>query len=239
MPDRELQSKLRSGVIWDMDGVLVYSNEFHYQAWKETYGRFGDDDRPLTRSSFSALFGMRNDLAIERMFGSEKATAAFIAQVSEEKERAFRRRIKGRLRPLPGVWSWLAYFQDRGIPQAVASSAPEENIRAILDAIEGWPFFVLVLSGEASASLASKPAPDIFLEAARRLRLPPASCLVIEDSVVGVQAAKTAGMPCLAITTTNSAEKLAAADMVIGDFSAVDPRTVLEALFSPGGAGAG
>ena len=73
--------------------------------------------------------------------------------------------------------------------------------------------FQAIVSG---ATLPGKPNPDVFLEAARQIGLPPAACVVVEDAIAGVQAAGNAGMRCIAVTTTNRADKLAAADVVVG-----------------------
>jgi beta-phosphoglucomutase len=215
-------------IIWDMDGVLVDTNPFHFQAWRETYKRFSDDRQPLAKSRFEALFGMRNDETVSRLFGADPTSTAFIKRVSAEKELLFREMIPGRIEPLAGVLSWLSFFLELGRPQAVASSAPELNIQAILNELGLSPYFAVVLSGEESPQLASKPAPDVFLEAARRLKVTPARCLVIEDSVVGIQGAKAAGMACLAVTTTHPALALAAADWIIDNFDDLPPESLLE-----------
>ncbi len=215
-------------VIWDMDGVLVDTKEYHYQTWNDSYQRYSGDGEPLKRSEFEAVFGMQNGETIIRLFGGEQATPEFIEVVSAEKEALFRERIFGHLKPLPGVRAWLSFFQNHGQKQAVASSAPELNIQAILDDLRLWLYFDVVVPGDQSPFPSSKPAPDIFLEAARRLRVLPARCLVVEDSVVGVRAAKAAGMACLAITTTHAASELITADWTIDDFGDLQPRTMLE-----------
>jgi beta-phosphoglucomutase len=218
----------QDAVIWDMDGVLVDTNEFHFQAWSEIYRRFSDNQELLTRTQFESVFGMLNEETVIRLFGKEQATPDFIEMVSAEKEALFRKNIRGRIKPLPGVRAWLSFFQNNGQIQAVASSAPKLNIQAVLDELQIWPYFDAVLSGEASPLLASKPAPDIFLEVARQLKVLPARCLVIEDSVVGVQAAKAAGMACLAVTTTHHARDLIAADWAIDSFDDLQPQMMLE-----------
>lgn len=215
-------------IIWDMDGVLVDSNDFHFQAWSEVYRRFSDDRQPPSRTRLESLFGMRNDELAARLFGKEKSTPDFVEVVSAEKELLFRENIRGRIRPLPGVLSWLSYFQARGYDQAVASSAPELNIQAILGELQLSSYFAATLSGEENPHMAGKPAPDVFLEAARRLKRIPNRCLVIEDSVVGVQAAKAAGMACLAVTTTYPAGELTAADWIVDNLDDLQPRTMLE-----------
>ena len=119
-------------VIWDMDGVLTNTNEFHFQAWRKIYQRFSDDRQPLVRARFEAVFGMSNDETIVRLFGTDHDSTAFIERVGVEKETLFREMIRGRLEPMPAVLSWLTYFQDHGRCQAVASSAPKLNVEAIL-----------------------------------------------------------------------------------------------------------
>ena len=215
-------------VIWDMDGVLVDTNEFHFQAWSEICRRFSDDAQPLAKSQFESVFGMLNEETVIRLFGKNQATPKFIEEVSAEKESLFRKNIRGRIRPLPGVLSWLSYFHDNTYHQAVASSAPELNIQVILSELQLSPYFTVVLSGEESPQLASKPSPDIFLEAAHRLQVPPTHSLVIEDSVVGIRAAKAAGMACLAVTTTHPISELRAADWTIDNFGDLQPQTMLE-----------
>lgn len=223
-----MRNNLCQAVIWDMDGVLVDTSNDHYEAWETTYRRYSNDEDPLTRIMFDSIFGMRNDMTIKQLFGEVKATDEFIDQVSLEKEALFRNNIQGRLKPLPGVWTWLTYFQNQGLQQAVASSAPEANVTAIMDEIKAYPFFEVVLSGDALDSLASKPAPGIFLEAARQMKVLPDHCLVIEDAVVGVQAAKAANMACLAVTTTHQVGDLLAANWSIDSFKELRPKTMLE-----------
>lgn len=230
-----------AAIIWDMDGVLVDTKDFHYQAWRDIYQRFSGDRQALSRALFDSVFGMQNAETVVQLFGKERATPEFIDMVSARKEALFRENIGGRTRPLPGVLSWLSYFRDRGLLQAVASSAPEPNVQVILGDLQVGAYFTVVLSGDSSGEespiLASKPAPDIFLETARRLSVPPAGCLVIEDAVVGVQAAKAAGMACLAITTTHPDSALALAEWQIDDFRDLEPGTLWEMFVSPGNGG--
>jgi HAD superfamily hydrolase (TIGR01509 family) len=118
--------------------------------------------------------------------------------------------IKGRLKPLPGVRDQVACCRARGLRLAVASSADAIKVNGNLDEIElpASTFDVVVNGCEVARK---KPAPDIFLEACRRLGLEPSACLVIEDALSGVAAAKAAGCRCLAVTTSFPAERLAAA----------------------------
>jgi HAD superfamily hydrolase (TIGR01509 family) len=196
------------GVLWDMDGVLVDSGEFHYVAWAETLAREG---RPFTREQFKATFGMDNRGVLTALLGREPE-AAWLARVSDDKEAAFRKAIRGKAEPLPGVVPWLGRLQAAGARQAVASSAPPANIDFLIDSLDLRKFFDAVVS---TWGMAGKPDPGVFLEAARRIAVRPERCVVIEDAIAGVEAARRAGMACLAVTTTNTRAALAGADLVV------------------------
>jgi HAD superfamily hydrolase (TIGR01509 family) len=130
--------------------------------------------------------------------------------------------IRGRLRPLPGVFSFLDSCRARHLKTAVASSADAVKVEGNLHEI-GLPpdTFDVVVNG--SQVERKKPAPDIFLTAAKRLDLAPVACLVVEDAVAGVAAAKAAGSRCLALTTSFPAERLTAADWIVADLAHAPP----------------
>ena len=152
-----------------------------------------------------------------------EATEAEVRSIAGLKETLFRDDGKGRLAPRPGVVHWLGRFGQAGFPQAVASSAPQENIDAIIGELDLGSSFQALVSG---SSLPGKPAPDTFLLAARRLGMEPKDCLVIEDAQVGVAAAKAAGMTCLAVCMTHRADELTAADLVVNRLSDLTPEAV-------------
>ena len=201
-------------VLWDMDGVIVDTGEFHYRSWQDTLSRQGME---YSRETFRTTFGMNNRGIIEILFG-EDVSEGLYHQVSEEKERAFRQLIKGKVKLLPGVQSLLDTIADARIPQAIGSSAPQENIDAIVDSLGLRSYFKELVS---AYNLPGKPDPAVFLAIAELLDVRPSQCLVIEDAVAGVKAAQRAGMKCLAVTTTNPPEVLAFADQVVDDLAAI------------------
>src|SRR5262249_46554008 len=204
----KVNEKRDRGVIWDLDGVLVDTGEFHFQAWPETPDENGN---PLTRERFRATFGMNNTGVLTALLGSPPAPE-FLARIEEEKELRFRRSIRGRVQALPGVQTWLDRFKSALIPQAIASSAPQANIDAIVEELGLRPYFAAIVSGGA---MPGKPDPAVFLEAASLLGIPAERNVVIEDSVSGVEAARRAGMKCVAVTTTNSRDLLGHADIIV------------------------
>ncbi len=197
-------------VLWDMDGVLVLSGEVHYDAWTQVLAEYG---LGLSRQQFEETFGMNKYNILRHLYG-ERLSPAQADEIAERKEAAYRGLIRGRVRALPGVLDWLARLSRGGWRQAVASSGPMANIAAILNELDRWDAFDSVLSGAHLER--SKPDPAIFLQAAASLGVPPACCVVVEDSTAGVEAARQAGMRCIAVTTTRAAEDLRAADLVVG-----------------------
>jgi len=99
-----------------------------------------------------------------------------------------------------------------GVHQAIASSAPQANIDVLIDELQIRDFFEVLVSGY---DMPGKPNPDVFLKAADLMDIPPMNCIVIEDAVAGVRAAKMAGMRCVAVTTTNPAHLLSEADIIV------------------------
>lgn len=196
------------GVLWDMDGVLVDTGEFHYQAWRQVLAEYGLE---FTREFHRRVFGMNNTGILSRLMGAD-LTPELLSEIGDKKEALFRAAIRGRARPLPGVREWLKRLQEAGFGQGIASSAPMANIDALIDELGLRDRFDTIVSG---LELPGKPEPVLFLTVAAQLGVAPENCIVVEDAVAGVEAAKRAGMKCIAVTTTNEAEALAEADLIV------------------------
>jgi len=196
------------GILWDLDGVLVDSGAAHYQAWSKTCARYSI---PFSPEAFQRTFGMNNAGIVATLIGHVIASER-VSEISLYKEELFRQTIHGHAQIFPGVRLWLDRFQGAKLPQAVASSAPSANIDVTVDELGVRSYFTAVVSG---AEMPGKPDPAVFLEAARRIGVPPEDCLVIEDSVAGVQAALRGGMKCLAVTTTNPRAVLKDAHLIL------------------------
>jgi HAD superfamily hydrolase (TIGR01509 family) len=196
------------GVIWDLDGVLVDTAETHYISWHETLPAYGIQ---ITYDLFRKSFGMNNEGVLTFLIG-HKPDPDLLAEVDDRKESAFRQAIRGHARLLPGVLDWLEKLQKFGVRMAVGSSAPMANVDALVDETGIRRFFVTLISANGKPS---KPDPWVFLQAAKQIDVAPETCWVVEDAVSGVEAAHRAGMRCLAVTTTNSAKALSAAEIVL------------------------
>ncbi len=206
-------------LIWDLDGVIADTAPFHYRAWQRVAG---DRGITFTEADFRQTFGKRNAEIIAEKFGDVRPEEA--DEIARTKEEIFRRIAKQSIKPFPGVLSLLLSVRAAGWSTAVASSTPPENIRLILASLEIAGLFDAVVS---SADVKrGKPDPEGFLLAAERLGVAPRDCVVIEDAVAGVMAAKNAAMKCVAVTNTHPAEKLAEADKVVDTLEGITPEAV-------------
>jgi beta-phosphoglucomutase len=178
-----------------------------------------------TPEMFHRTFGMENRGVLTTVLGREPDDE-FLAQVGGRKESRFRDLIQGKAAPMPGVVHWLQRLKAYGARQAVASSAPLANIDLLIDSLGLRQYFHGVVS---AAGMAGKPDPAVFLKAAALIGVPPARCVVVEDAVVGVQAARSAGMHVIAVTTTHPRAALAAADIVVDSLLEL-PEHAFEAL---------
>jgi beta-phosphoglucomutase family hydrolase len=212
------------GVIWDMDGVLVDTGEFHFQAWSRALPEYGI---PFSRELFRTTFGMNNAGILGVLLG-QTPTPELLAEISDRKEQLFRQAVRGRVQPLPGVLAWLERLKAAGTRQAIASSAPPANIDALVDELGLRDYFDAMVSG---FDLPGKPDPTLFLKVARLIGVPPERCVVVEDAVAGVEAARRAGMKCIAVTTTNPAHALNEADVIVEHLDAL-PLDTFDRLLS-------
>ena len=202
--------------LWDMDGVITDSGPFHLAAWQETFSRRGFN---FSKEDFTEFFGTRNDFIIRSVLG-EELPQEDVASMVEEKEENFRRKIKGNIKPLPGVMKLLHAIKKGNFKLALASSAPKENIDLVNSELNLESYFDYIISGREVAK--SKPSPQIYLLAAQKLGAEPKDCVVIEDSPFGVKAAKAAGMRCLAVANTHPKQALQEADRVVDSLEDID-----------------
>ena len=197
--------------LWDLDGTIVDTKDCHFYTWKSALQKHGFE---LDRDVYGMNFG-RNNNALAPLFLGFDPDDDLLEALIDHKETLFRQIAPEQTELVPGVRTWLSTAAGMNIKQAIASSAPMENITTMLSHFELERYFNTIVSG---TYLPAKPEPDIFLKAAQDLECSPANCLVIEDSIAGVKAAKTAGMHCVAVSTSHPREELTRADIVLDDF---------------------
>jgi beta-phosphoglucomutase len=219
-------------VLWDMDGTLVDTAELHFAAWKETSEELR---RPFTRADFAATFGRRNPEICEYLVG-RRFSAKEVADIGDVKEERYRgAAVRQGVVLLPGVRSLLDGLHAAGFKQAIGSSAPQANVDLILQLTAIAARFEAVVSMEDTQR--GKPDPQVFLVGAQKLAAEPARCVVIEDAVAGVQAARNGGMRCIAVRFVGhhpeDSLRAAGADLVVRTLEEVTVPVVKRLLAEP------
>jgi beta-phosphoglucomutase len=213
-------------VIFDLDGVIVDSHPAHTQAWKTFFKSLG-----LNVSDKDLLFvleGQKREDILRHFLGN--LTTEQVKHYGARKEALFRDSVQ-ELKTIAGLPEFLDCLETSHIPMALASSASRSRAEYILDELDIRRRFAVIVTGDDVTR--GKPDPTIFRLAASGLGVDPASVLVCEDAVSGVEAAKVAGMKCLAIAANGRGPLLkeAGADCIIPDFTAASLED-LRALFS-------
>ncbi|MDH7599599.1 MAG: HAD family phosphatase [Sedimentisphaerales bacterium] len=206
------EDRPKGGVIFDLDGVIAYTGWAHKQAWRELAAMYGV---PFDEQLFVRTFGMQNYQIIPLLLGRQ-VDPTEIQRLSAWKEDRYRQIVASQLRAPAGLVELLHDLRANGLRLAIGSSAPVENVDLVLGRLGITGLFQAIVHGGMVAR--GKPAPDTFLLAASLLALQPQMCVVVEDAVAGIEAAKAAGMAVVAITTTRPCADLAGADMIIDGF---------------------
>ncbi len=205
------------GVLFDWDGVVIDSSAQHERSWELLAA---ERNLPLPEGHFKAGFGKKNEVIIPALgWGDDPDLIRFLA---DRKEEIYRELVAaGGGIVLPGARELLQALREEGIPRALGSSTPRENLDALF-AITGLDaFFDAVVCG--SDVIHGKPDPEVFLSGALQLGLEPARCVVIEDAFAGIEAARRGGMKVLGVATTNSLESLQECDLAVKSLEEVTP----------------
>ncbi|MGA7313943.1 MAG: HAD family phosphatase [Silvibacterium sp.] len=201
-------------VLWDMDGTLIDSEEFHWISWRDTMAKEGI---PITRDQFLASFGQRNDSIIPRWLGAA-STPERVERISNAKEGLYRDLIrKHGMSPLPGVVEWVHRLHEDRWLQAIASAAPRPNVDVVVEALKATHYFQAIVSAEDVHK--GKPDPEVYLMAASRVGSSPEQSIVVEDAVAGVEAARGAGMRSIGVSRNG---KHLPADLVVRSLDLLD-----------------
>jgi len=211
-------------VIWDLDGVIADTVAYHYRAWRDVFKERGVAYR---QADFMPYFGRRHDTIIKAVLGDLPPEE--LDTINEEKQKKFRRLVAQNLRAMPGAIALVKSLHEHGIKQAIASSAVPENIEIIIRGLSIEDCFQAIVHGMEVKE--GKPSPQIFLLAAKKLKARPDHCVVIEDAIAGVAAARNAGMKCVAVTNSHSKEALNGADLIVGTLEEIKVSD-LEKLFN-------
>lgn len=211
--------------IFDMDGVIIDSNPFHKIALKQFCQKYGYD---LSEEQLrEKIYGRTNKDWITNVFGKldDKKLRAY----ADEKEALFRKIYQRDIHALNGLINFLEAMDRLGIPRAIATSAPRANVDFTLQHTGIEKYFPVIL--DESFVTKGKPDPEIYIKTVEALKLSPENCVVFEDSLSGVQAGRQAGCKVVGLATTHSAQELSDTNLVISDFSEIDPKSLISKLF--------
>lgn len=196
--------------LFDWDGVVIDSSRAHELSW-EALAR--EEGRTLPADHFRRGFGMRNAQIIPELLGWTRE-AGEIQRLSDRKEGLYREIIRERgIEPLPGVREFLTMLRAAGVRCVVGSSTDRLNITTILGVMGFEGVFQGIVCSEDVRQ--GKPHPEVFLKAAARAGRQPGRCVVFEDALVGIAAARAAGTKVVGVATTHPPEEIAHADRVV------------------------
>lgn len=195
-------------VIFDMDGVLVDSRVAHLRSWQQLGEETG---HRVTEAEFDRGFGRTSWEFIRESFGISDEDE--VRRLDRRKEEIYREIIRHHIPAMPGADALIKELYYQGVPLAVGSSGPPENVMLVCDGMGWTPNFAAIVTG--ADVTRGKPDPQVFLIAAERLKMPPSQCVVIEDAPAGIEAAKRAGMRVVALMRRDNRELLASADRLI------------------------
>ncbi|MER5776068.1 HAD family phosphatase [Streptomyces sp. NPDC002039] len=181
-------------VIFDLDGTLVDSEPNYYESGRRTLAHHGIPD--FTWEQHARFIGIGTMETLE-ILKERHALRAPVEQLLAEQNAAYLELARVRTEVFPEMRKFVERLHCEGVPMAVASGSSREAIDTVLAGTGLDALLTTVVSAEEVPH--GKPAPDVFLEAARRLGVEPADCVVVEDAAPGVRAAHAAGMECLAV----------------------------------------
>lgn len=204
--------KKQIAVIFDMDGVIVDNYSYHQKAWSIFCKKYKIN---LDATFRSKVFGGTNKDHLEAFFNRE-LTSTEISIYEYEKESLYRDLYKSDISPVAGIIEFLENLYHNRVPMVVATSSPPVNADFVLERTNTRKYFSSVFT--ASDVTKGKPDPEIYLKAIESLNRNPQDCIVFEDSISGINAAKNAGAKVIALATTHPKEDLPEVDLVIPDF---------------------
>lgn len=197
-----------------MDGVIIDSNPYHKKALDIFLSKYNieltEDERK------TKLYGRANKDWICEVFGKNFSDAE-VEKLGSEKEMYWREVYKNDIKPVGGLLDFLGKLKSQNIPYAIGTSAPFENVEYTLKHCKLESYFDVIL--DQRHVKIGKPNPEIYINCAKKIGLEPQKCIVIEDSIAGVQAGLAAGCKVIGITTTHTADELLGIHKSISDFT--------------------
>jgi beta-phosphoglucomutase len=200
-------------VIFDMDGVIIDSHPIHRQAWQRFLLTLG---KHVSETDLDCILeGWKREDILRHFLGD--LSQAQVLEYGNRKDEFFQQ-VGMPVKPVLGLREFLDHLELLGVPKAVATSASERRTRFTLDRLQLTRHFAAIVT--ANDVIKGKPDPAVYNQAAEQMGVAPENVVVIEDSVSGVKAARSAGMKCLGVACNSRCQVLrqAGANNVIPDF---------------------
>jgi HAD superfamily hydrolase (TIGR01509 family) len=210
---------MTAAAVFDMDGVLIDSGAHHRHAWRMLLDEMGAE--PADPEHWRLTIGRPSEEAIPLLLG-RRVSDAEARRLARRKRDFYQARAQTGLDPVLGVREFLESLEELGVPCAVGTSASRWDAERLLDDLGLLRFFDVMVT--ADDVMLGKPDPEVWVQVARRLRVPVARCVVFEDAPVGIQAARAAGMRAIGVTTAHREDELiaAGASLTIPDFRGLE-----------------
>lgn len=216
---------MKEAVIFNMDGVISDSEYVNILAKHKLLQSLGIE---VDWNYHDQFLGTTYEFMWEKMkeeFHLPEEVSDYVQAAESQRDKLI---LRDGLRPIPGVVELIQRLYRAGIPMAVASSSSKRNIISNLSMLGIYRYFQEIISGEECKN--GRLDSEIFLKAASMLRKEPENCVVIEDSIHGVQAAKTAGMKCIGFANPKAADlDFSLADLVVSDFNTLTVERLMQA----------
>lgn len=210
--------------IFDLDGVLVESGPYHRAAWRALLTELGAE--PEDGEFWRLTIGRPVEEALPLLLGRQLSSQE-LARYSSRKTTLYHQFAEGRLSPIRGAVAFVRSLAAENVPRGLATSASRWSVTAVLRDLGLTPHFPVVVTADDVDR--GKPDPEVYLAAAARLGVEPRACVVFEDSVVGVEAARRAGMRAIGLATAYTEAELTEAGVarVVANFEGLSWEALL------------
>lgn len=222
------------GIIFDFNGTLFFDSEKHLEAWRE----FSKRIRPYAFTDEEMreyMFGRTNEDIIAYLIGKQPEPE-LVETLGKEKEAVYRemcRKDSKNTVLAPGAVEFLDYLKENNIPRTIATMSEKDNVDFYIEEFQLAKWFDIDKIVYSDGTLPGKPAPDIYLKAAKILNLLPQDCIVVEDAISGIESARAAGIgKIIAIASMESPDlykNIPAVSQIIKNFEEIN-RSILEPL---------
>ena len=198
-----------TGIIFDMDGTMVDSLPYHHEAWKI----FFNENKVENFSEKLKDYKGGGTLDLMKAVYGDRYSLKELKKMSDEKEMIFRRIYKGKIKPIKGFKNFLIDIKSKNILVGLASNAIRKNVSMIINELEIYDHFDSIICGDEVIN--GKPNPEMFNETINRLNIDKSECLIFEDSLEGILAAKNSGIKVIGITSSSSNKVLTNAGCIL------------------------